>query len=147
MIEKKENQGEDIEDGTRIIYVPGANNHYKYEHDVIVLDERLKDYPKALRRIKEHELEHAKHAKPENRGFFQLIELELRTDIYRYFTQDEAMEEIRRYFREREKEQPISRLTLIKLDVAYFIRNLWNLVFDILDSIIESSRAILSLFD
>jgi hypothetical protein len=36
-----------MSDEPEIRYVPGAHNHYKFGHDVIVLDEHLKDYPEA----------------------------------------------------------------------------------------------------
>ena len=112
------------EEGPEIVYVPGAENHYKYEHDVIVLDERLKDYPEAHEYIKNHELEHAKQGA--NAGFFELLRLELRTDIDHYFSESEEIAEVREYFDSISGEQRLHPAASLKFTLTNTLRELWN---------------------
>lgn len=114
---------------TEIVYVPGAENHYKYDHDVIVLDERLKAYPKAHEYIKNHELEHARHGKPENRGFLELIRLELRTDIDHYFSDSDVLEEVHEYFEEKRERERLPPKTSLKFAFADLLRGVWDAAF------------------
>lgn len=114
---------------TKIVYVPGAKNHYKYGYDVVVLDERLKDYPKAHKRIKNHELEHAKHDKPENRRFLDLIRLEFQTDLEHYLSNSNEMKEVREYFEERGESKTLQAATAMKFSFADLLREFWTAVF------------------
>lgn len=116
------------EQDTEIVYVPGAVNHYKYSHDVIVLDERLKDYPKAHEYIKKHELEHAKHGKPENRGLIDLLKFEFRNDLAYYFSDSEEVNEVRDYLEKTKSENRLSRFTSLKFSLADSIRSLWDAI-------------------
>lgn len=120
--------GNQDDDGPEIIYVPGAQNHYKYEHDVIVLDERLKNYPKAHEYIKSHELKHAKHGQPENRGVLDLIRLEFQTDVEHFFSRSEEIAEVREYFEEKSAPHSLRRSTSAKFAVADYLRGVWNIV-------------------
>jgi hypothetical protein len=86
---------------TEVVYVPGAVNRYKYEFDVVVLDRELKAYPVAHDHILKHELLHAIHARPENRGLLQFVALELKNDLERYTGTHDEIEACRRYKRER----------------------------------------------
>ncbi|QCW05245.1 hypothetical protein [Natrinema pallidum] len=114
-------------DGTEIVYVPGAENHYKYDHDVIVLDERLQAYPKAHEYIKNHELEHATHGGLETGGLLALLRLEWRTDLDHYFADDETIAEVREYFEERRERERIPPLTAAKHTVVDLLRGTWDL--------------------
>jgi predicted SAM-dependent methyltransferase len=111
---------------TEIVYVPGAENHYKYEHDVVVLDERLKDYPKAHEHIKNHELEHAKHGKSGG-GFVALLRLEFQSDVDYHFGDSEAIEEVKDYLETERKQDRRHPAIAVKFSLVYFLRKLWDL--------------------
>lgn len=76
-------------------YVPGAVNRYEPRENAVVLDERLKNYPKAHEHVLKHELS---HANPENQSFTGFLAFEFYHDIESYFSDDDAIGEIREYY-------------------------------------------------
>lgn len=108
-----------------VYYVPGAINHYKYDYDVIVLDEELKDYPKAHDLILRHE---QRHATEEGSTFLGLLRHEFESDVEFYLGSGEAVEEARRYYRKRD-DGSLPVATRWKCDVANALRNLWTPLF------------------
>ncbi len=117
----------DDPDDTEIVYAPGAQNHYKYAHDVIVLDERLKDYPRAHAYIKNHELEHARQGTLEDVPLAATLRLEFRTDCKHYFGDDETIAEVRAYFAEKRERDHISARAAVKLTAESLCREVWDL--------------------
>lgn len=99
---------------TEIYYIPGADNHYKFKHDVVVLDERLKNYPKAHEHIKSHELSHAK-----NNGLIHNLKIEFRSDMEFYFGSSEEVQGVRQYVKENSEDAPL------KFHIIGILRNIW----------------------
>jgi len=86
----------DAKTDTDVIYVPGARNVYRPEFDVVILDEQLKEDPKAHDHILQHELEHAEQAHGDA-GIVEHAALEFRTDVFTYFGDDETAQQVREY--------------------------------------------------
>jgi len=110
-------------DGPLIVSYPGAVNHYDYDHDVVVLDSRLDEFPKAQEEIKTHEVEHA-----DARTTLEYLRHELQSDTRMHFSNDEEIEEVRRYYDEIEPEHTPSRLTLIGMRFVDLLRAIWTLL-------------------
>lgn len=125
----------DEEPSPEIIYVPGAENHYKYEHNVIVLDSQLREYPDAHDLIKSHELAHA-----ECDSVFDHLRLELKTDIRHYFSTDRDLVEVRRYLQERDSEIEYSRSQRLGRALVNDLRYLWILPMILLGAIYRRLR-------
>jgi hypothetical protein len=78
-----------------VVYVDGATNCYIPETDTVLLDGRLRDYPLAHDRIKQHEL---RHAHEDNKGALGMAQHELRNDLRQLFETGETQQEVRRYY-------------------------------------------------
>lgn len=110
------------EEGPEVRYIPGTQNRYSYEDDVILLDENLKEYPRAHDEVLEHERQ---HAKPECKTLLGFLRHEFRTDLRFYFDSDDQVEEVRRYYRNRSDSRLDIRTHLV-LSVGNLIRDLWR---------------------
>lgn len=108
-----------------VYYVPGAENHYKYDYDVIVLDEELKNYPAAHDYILAHERH---HATAEGRTFTGFVRHELQSDLDYYFGSGETLDEVREYYRERDPGSLGARGRM-KIEAGNALRSLWRPVF------------------
>jgi|GEM_PF-2194615 len=126
-----------VESEPEVIYIPGAQNRYDYEENVVVLDSRLKDYPRAHDLIKEHEFGHV-----EAQSSLQLLLHELRADIRISFGRDSAVEEVREYFEATEPAEPLSLQRRIGFEAVFFLRAVWLAVMSPLGSLWRSLRAI-----
>lgn len=103
-----------------IIYIPGADNRYLLEYDVIVLDRNLKKYPYAHEYILKHELEHSEI----DNSLTHIALLEFSTDLKHFFSTEDTLREVRYYLK---KEQ--SGFTLIeafKHNTLILLRSSWN---------------------
>lgn len=109
--------------GTEIVYVPGAENHYKYDHDVVVLDARLRDYPEAHDVILEHELAHA-----ECDTVLDHALLEARTDFRRLFRTYEKYDAVETYFEERSSDQNHSAWNRFGRGLINAVRPWWTMI-------------------
>lgn len=111
----------DSDEEPEIIYVPGAQNHYKPGHNVVVLDARLKDFPLAHEEIKAHEIG---HADPENCGLISHAVYEFKTDWHTYFGSGETAQELREYLGTPPRNKR-STLALLQHGVADNFRVWW----------------------
>lgn len=108
-------------DSPEIVYVPGAVNHYKYAHDVVVLDAELRAYPLAHEMILRHELDHA-----DCDGVLDHLALEVRTDWRRHFGTDPAIAQVREYYQERSGGEEIGVVTEFGRAAVNTARSLWS---------------------
>ncbi|WP_135822974.1 hypothetical protein [Halostella litorea] len=105
-----------------VYYLPGAENHYDYRYNVIVLDEELKEYPKAHDLILQHERGHATDAA---KTFTGLLRHEFANDLDYYFGTGEAVEEVHDYYRNRDSGS-LSMRTRAALAAGNVVRILWQ---------------------
>ena len=123
-------------DRPEIYYVPGAWNHYKYNDDVVVLDSRLKDYPKAHENIKQHELGHS-----DARSTIDLLVHEFTSDLHLYCSTDETAQELREYLNEEHsgiEEGPLRRIGHTLVD---YLRPLWSGIMSIVGPVYRWCRS------
>lgn len=93
-------RGIDRENAPNVVYVPPfiPSNYYDQRHDAIVLDERLKEWPAVHDIILEHETKHAEYGYGPVGALRNTI-LELRTDLFYYFSSSEEAKRVREYHR------------------------------------------------
>ncbi len=113
----------DVPDGDPdIYYIPGAWNQYDYNEHIIILDERLKDYPTAHDVILEHEKGHA-----DARTVRELAIHEWKSDVRQYFSTDPEIEAVREYYRETDHAYDIPALRLLGYGLFKSIRGVSRL--------------------
>lgn len=103
-----------------VFYVPGADNRYEPDEEVVVLDSRLREYPQAHDLILNHEIE---HANPNNKTRIGLAKHEFFSDLRYHFGQDDGIKQAREYVSDRS----VSRSNRYVLVTQ--LRYLWQLAF------------------
>ena len=102
-----------------VYYVPGAVNRYEPQHNVIVLDASLREYPDAHDHVLQHEIGHSREQNQSLRGF---ISYELQHDLEYHFSNDDAIKQAQKYYGEQEEAAPD------EVVIGNALRDLWNMV-------------------
>ncbi|WP_152436594.1 hypothetical protein [Halosimplex carlsbadense] len=103
-----------------VYYIPGAENRYEHDRDLIILDSKLKeDYPQAHDYILEHERQH------HDETVFGFLIHEFRSDFRIHFSTDPTMREVRKYISSTSASSGMRFYEKVGRSVVKFARWIW----------------------
>ncbi|WP_181685841.1 hypothetical protein [Halorhabdus salina] len=131
-------------DETRVAYVPPAVdcNHYDTAHDIVILDEELKDWPTVHQRIRDHELRHAEHGYGPT-GIVKNLVQELRTDLFIRFSMSDDAKRVREYLDQRGvSPDDVSLIEEVSGILINILRSIWCVVLVPLGAVYRRVRSL-----